>query len=183
MHRLIFVPLSCHFLTLCQHFVWHYHALSFKTLTSACGVGIILTPLLPPGKLRHREFKGLGVFLRQVWRSWSPDLGSLIPGLELLATVSQSELTLSLVCHKEGGPCSHDFFPGYQSAIVLGGENLDSREEGERKGGQSQDLGPPGHLGGVSLHPRVDPLGSWHDDGPGPGTRAPVASAVATFVD
>ena len=117
------------------------------------------------------------------WRSWSPDLGSLIPGLELLATVPQSEYSSSLVCHKEGGHCSHDFFPGYQSAIVLGGENLDWREEGERKGGQSQVLGPPGHLGGVSLHPCVDPLVSWSDDGPRPGTRAPVASAVATFVD
>ena len=89
MYRLIFVPLGCHFLTLCQHSVWHGHALAFKTFISACGVGVSLTPLLPPGKLRHRDCKGFGVFLWQVQRSWSPDLWSLIPGLELLVTAPQ----------------------------------------------------------------------------------------------
>lgn len=72
MYRLVFVPLGCHFLTLCQNFVWHCHALTFKNSHISLWSGYY-SDLLAPGKLRCREFKGFGVS-SQVWRSWSPDL-------------------------------------------------------------------------------------------------------------
>lgn len=74
MYRLVFVPLLSLFLYTVPELCLALSCSHLKLSTSACGVGIILTPL-PPGKLRCREFKGIWCLPSAgVEESWSPDL-------------------------------------------------------------------------------------------------------------
>lgn len=52
-YLLTFVDLTCHFLTLCQHYIQDYRPLSHLILTLPEKWVIILTVFLPTRKLRH----------------------------------------------------------------------------------------------------------------------------------
>ena len=108
---------------------------SHFTPASAWEVGMILTPFWPTRKLRHREFKGFGKFLWQVGRSWSLDLWSLTPGLELLVRAPQVRIHFlkNSVCRKEGGLYVHVLVTPLRVIKVLLFWQLRSSAEGRKK--------------------------------------------------